>query len=54
MPYIHIKSEERKQQEAQVARDFQANMRDSAQRELVEYVTARTKEERHEMERSRR
>lgn len=57
MANIIIKSEERKQAEAYVARSFGANPRNAADREHVECIAARTAEaykELRRMEESRR
>lgn len=44
MANIIIKSRERREAEARVARDFGGNMREASHREYVECVAARTKE----------
>lgn len=51
MANIIIKSEDRKQREAFVARSFGANMQSKEQREHVECITARTKEAHDELRR---
>lgn len=44
MPYIHVKSDERRAQEYRVACDFGANLDKAENREMVECITARTRE----------
>lgn len=51
MANIIIKSEDRKQREAFVARSFGANTQSKEQREHVECIAARTKEAHDELKR---
>jgi hypothetical protein len=51
MTNIIIKSEDRKQREAFVARSFGANTQSKEQREHVECIAARTKEAHDELKR---
>lgn len=51
MANIIIKSEERKREEAFVARSFGANMSKMQDREHVECITARTQQARNELKR---
>ena len=53
MAYIQLHTEEEQRAQAQVAREFQADLTDSGQRELVEYIAAKSRETVRTLERSK-